>query len=130
MFETQLDIGMAQVDAAGVIFAPRLLELAHSVYEAFLAQHGWSVGRILDEGWALPVVHMAADFKQPLRLGDRVSVTLNVERLSESSFTLGYRFSKGGAVAAAATSVHVATDGSTKQALPADLVALLTAIVD
>jgi len=115
VFDTQLNIGMAQVDAAGVVFAPRLLELAHFVYEAFLAQHGWSVQRILDQGWALPIVHMEADFTRPLRLGDRVQATLNVERLGESSFTLGYRFFKAGAVAAKAQSVHVATDGSTKQ---------------
>jgi len=133
MFERQLDIGMAQVDAAGVVFGPRLLELAHGVYEAFLAEHGWSISRILDEGWALPIVHMEADFALPLRLDDRVSVTLSVERLGKSSFTLGYRFSKAGedgGLAASARSVHVATDGSSKRALPADLAALLSTAID
>lgn len=66
MFEQKLKIEMGQVDGAGVIYAPRLMEISHSVYEAFLAQHGWSARRILDEEWALPIVHMESDFHLPI----------------------------------------------------------------
>jgi acyl-CoA thioesterase FadM len=127
LFKQQLEIGMGQADAAGVIFAPRLLELAHAVYEAFLAENGWSVKRILDEGWALPIVHMEADFLMPLRLGDPLLAVLEVEQLGESSFTLCCRFRKGDQTAALAKSVHVALEDGIKCRLPDEMRKLLSA---
>lgn len=118
MFEQQVTIGMGQADAAGIIFAPRLLELTHGVYEAFLASQGWSIRRILDEGWRLPVVHLEADFLQPLQLCDRVSARLELERLGDSSFTLVCRYHKEGELAALTRTVHVAVESGKKRPLP------------
>jgi YbgC/YbaW family acyl-CoA thioester hydrolase len=126
MFEQKTAILMGQVDAAGVVFGPRLLEMAHAAYEAFLFENGWSVQRILDEGWALPIVHLEADFSGPLRLGDLVTVQLSVERLGGSSFTLGYAFVKQGQVAASARSVHVALIAGDKSPLPDDFRQILS----
>ncbi|MES9963569.1 MAG: thioesterase family protein [Candidatus Sedimenticola sp. 20ELBAFRAG] len=126
MFEQKLKIEMGQVDGAGVIYAPRLMEISHSVYETFLAQHGWSARRILDEEWALPIVHMESDFHLPIELGDEIMVSLSLERLGESSFTLGYRFMKQGELAASAKSVHVAVEAGGKRSLPWALANLLT----
>lgn len=128
MFEQQITIGMGQADAAGVIFAPRLLELTHGVYEAFLASHGWSIRRILDEGWGLPLIHLEADFLQPLKLSDRVVASLATERLGDSSFTLACRYHKSGELAALTRSVHVAVEAGGKRPLPASFREMLSTL--
>ncbi|MET0092629.1 MAG: acyl-CoA thioesterase [Sedimenticola sp.] len=118
MYEHKLRIGMGQVDAAGVVFAPRLLEMAHAVYEAFLVTHGWSARHILDGGWALPIVHMEADFHKPIHLDDEVSVLMGLVTLGESSLTLEYSFFRNGELTASAKSVHVAIWNGVKRPLP------------
>jgi 4-hydroxybenzoyl-CoA thioesterase len=43
---------------------------------------------ILDRRVGLPTVHLEADFRAVSRLGDRVRLTLKVERLGQRSLTL------------------------------------------
>lgn len=126
MFEQNHVIAMGQVDAAGVVFAPKLLELAHGVYEAFMTRQGWSISRILGEGWALPVRHMDADYHLPMQLGDEICLLMDLERLGENSFTLNYRFLKQGELAASAKSVHVAVENGVKHPLPDELKGLFS----
>jgi acyl-CoA thioesterase FadM len=66
-------IRLDDVDAAGVVFAPRICAIAHALWEEELALAGLPLARLLAEGrHALPLVRLEADFLAPLRHGERI----------------------------------------------------------
>ncbi len=77
-------------------------------------RHGWRrsgfpLDAMLRDGeLALPLVHAEADYRRPLRHGDRVEVTLSVAEAGSRSFKIDYRFrNQDGDLAATAHTVHV-----------------------
>jgi YbgC/YbaW family acyl-CoA thioester hydrolase len=91
-FVEQRPVRFQDVDAAGIIFYPRVLEYFHDLYVAFLAQAGSPLPQILREKpWISPVRHAEADYLKPLRFGDTVSVALVAAHVEPSEVTLGYR---------------------------------------
>jgi YbgC/YbaW family acyl-CoA thioester hydrolase len=122
-------IRFQDIDAAGIVFYPRVLEYFHDAYTAWLAAGGYDLRRVLDEGKVgFPLVHAEADYRRPLRFGDRVTVEILAPRMGESSFTLGYRVRlAGGKLAATGQTSHVCIDRATFRPcpLPDDLYALL-----
>ncbi|WP_459870783.1 acyl-CoA thioesterase [Endothiovibrio diazotrophicus] len=123
-------VALHDTDAAGVLFFAHLLRHAHDAYEGLMAAGGMPLAGVVAEGaFHLPIVHCEADYRAPLRHGDKVAVAVTVARVGESAFTLRYRFTAGGEEAAAATTVHVALDPASraKRPLPAPLRALLAA---
>ncbi len=120
----RFSIRLRDTDAAGVLFFSRLLEHAHDAYESWMTALGFPLARLLEDGAHLPLVHVEADYLAPLRLGDEVEVIIDVRRLGNSSFELGYDFLLADKQKAAhAASVHVVMDPSNGQsmALPEDL---------
>lgn len=112
-------VRLQDTDAAGVIFFPHLLHHAHDAYDEFLRHSGIELARLLTEGPHLPIVHCAADYLAPMRLGDRVLVRMSRIALGERSFTLGYRFADAaGKPVARVRTVHVAIDAATGKARP------------
>lgn len=111
---------LRHTDCAGVIFFPRLLELAHEAYEALLDEAGVSLADgIAGDGPLLPIVRCEADYSRPVRLGDRLRIEVLLEREGRSSFTLGYRFTgEDGEERARARTVHVAMDRETGASAP------------
>lgn len=68
-------VKLNDVDAAGVVFAPRVCAIAHEGYEELLAACGLPLADLLAEGrWALPLVRLEAAFHAPLRHGMRVRI--------------------------------------------------------
>jgi len=110
------------VDAAGIIFYPRILEYMSDVYIAMLMSAGWDLPTELRTGTVgTPLVHAEADYLAPLRFGDEVSVEVVGVKLGETSFTVGYRVRTAtGKVAAVGQTVHVCLDRTTfrPQAIP------------
>jgi YbgC/YbaW family acyl-CoA thioester hydrolase len=101
------------VDAAGIVFYPRVLEYFSDAYMGFFAARGHSVARALQtETYGLPLAHAEADYARPLRFGDGIEVAVVRVKLGESSFRVGYRVTKeaGGEIAATGQTVHVAID--------------------
>ena len=100
------------VDAAGIIFYPRVLEYFSDVYIAMLMESGWDLPAELGkDSVGTPLVHAEADYLSPLRFGDTVSVEVVGVKLGGKSFTVGYRVRRaGGAVAAVGQTVHVCLD--------------------
>src|SRR5688572_21989662 len=82
-FATTRDVRFQEVDAAGIIFYPRLLEYFNDAYIELLAHVGQplhaSLGR---DPWVSPVTHIEADFLRPLRFGDRAEVALVALRVA------------------------------------------------
>lgn len=104
-----------EVDAAGTIFFPRVLEYFGDAYQALLVKAGIDLSAVLvEQVWAAPLVHAEADFLGPLRFGDAVTVEIAVARLGRTSVTLGHRvIAEGGTAKAVGVTVHVFVDGKT-----------------
>ncbi len=108
-FADRRAIRFQDIDAAGIIFYPRVLEMFHDAYAAFLAFAGCPLPEVLKSGtWLAPVRHAEADYFKPLRFGDPVSVEICRAHLAETEATLGYRVarSENGEVCVVGQVVH------------------------
>ena len=108
-------IRFQEIDAAGILFYGRVFDLFHDAYVGLLTELGFPLPMMLaDEPWLLPLAHAEADYRAPLRFGDRVEVELQTRRLGKSSFTLTYRIvGEAGRVHAVGSTVHTCVDRGT-----------------
>jgi 1,4-dihydroxy-2-naphthoyl-CoA hydrolase len=114
-------IRFQDIDAAGIIFYPCVLEMFHDAYGSFLAFAGCPLAEVLQSGtWLAPVRHAEADYFKPLRFGDVVAVEICRAHVSESEATLGYRIARapGGEVCAVGQVVHTFVDRATFKRTP------------
>jgi 1,4-dihydroxy-2-naphthoyl-CoA hydrolase len=110
-----------EVDAAGTVFFPRIIEYFADTYIAMLDARGVDVARSLKKlEWAIPLAHVEADFLGPMRFGDHVVVEVVGARLAESSFTLAHRVRSPDATKTLAygQTVHVVVDGTSFRPTP------------
>lgn len=129
-FETKIRLQFT--DAAGVMFYARLFELAHLAFEDMLD----AIGHPLPEDLAgaevaFPIVHAEADYRAPMRLGNKVRIDVTVEGVRSRVFKLGYTFMlEDGTKAAEAQTIHAAVGRGVRDAtvLPAALVAALKSV--
>lgn len=85
-------IRFQDIDAAGIIFYPRVLEMFHDAYGSLLALAGCPLAEVVKAGkWIAPVRHAEADYFKPLRFGDEVDVEICRAHVTETEATLGYR---------------------------------------
>ena len=110
-----LQVRLQDVDAAGVVFFARYLEYFHDALMTFLAEQGFDLPRLLEEGEILaPVKHAEADYLRPLRFGQRFVVEVLSAQVESTQVTVGYRLqTEDGEIAAVGQSVHVAVDART-----------------
>ena len=91
-FIDRREIRFQDIDAAGIIFYPRVLEMFHDAYAAFLAFAGSPLREVLrDDTWIAPVRHAEADYFKPLYYGDPVNVEICRAHVTETEAALGYR---------------------------------------
>lgn len=121
------DVRLHDVDHAGVMFFARLFVHAHDAYEMFLGHLGLDLCAMIRTGERLPIVHASADYFQPLRHGEQITVNLEIETLGESSFTVAYAFIAATGLLARVRTVHVYLDphGDSASSLPQTLRQLL-----
>jgi len=131
LFVEQRTVRFQDIDAAGIIFYPRVLEYFSDAYMAMLAARSFDVPAMLRERQVgLPLVHAEADYRSPLRFGDAVEVQVAKAKVGETSFTLGYRvYTANRRIASLGQTVHVCIDGQSfrPRPLPEALRALLSA---
>jgi len=90
-------IRFQDIDAAGIIFYPRILEMFHDAYGALLAFAGTPLAEVIQKhAWLAPVRHAEADYFKPLRFGDVVQVEIARAYVAETEVTLGYRVVRDG----------------------------------
>ncbi len=108
------------VDAAGTIFFPRVLEYMSDAYGELLERAGLDVPSILSEKrWAAPLAHAEADFVEPLFFGDRVVVEVALARAGRSSVTFGHRIRGADErLRCYGVTTHVFVDGTTFRPIP------------
>jgi len=118
-FTLELPIRFQDVDAAGIIFYPRALELCHDAYVAFLEKVGLPLHEVLRGPWLAPVRHAEADYLKPLRFGDRVEVALvgaHFETMpNPTEVTLGFRVARGTEAAILVQTIHTFVERKTFQ---------------
>lgn len=117
IFETRLRL--RDTDAAGLIYFPNLLDLAHSAFESYMEEAGYGLGKAIATSPVVwPVVHAEADYRAPLRAGDAITITMNLQRLGHTSFSLAYDIKKKDVLAGAVRIVHVTVDRHTGTKTP------------
>lgn len=110
-FTYQTTIKFHETDAAARLFFAQQFKICHDAYEAWLEVAGLRLADIVTgEDFALPIVHAEADFLAPLFVGDRLLVVVEIAKVGQSSFTLGYTLQKGRQTVGTARTVHVAVD--------------------
>ena len=107
-------------DAAGVVFGPRLIALAHQAYEEALTDVGIDLAAIVRGGeLALPFVHLESEFRAPLHHGDRIALNVTCARIGGSSYTMEIDIVRDdGTSCARVSQTHVAIDPRTRAKIP------------
>lgn len=120
---------ISDIDAAGIAYAGRLVCLGMEVLEEGLARVGLDFARLLRRRrHGVPLVHLEADFRRPLRHGDRVACHLVCEGTGARSYTCRVELRKGRSVACTLRYVAAAVDlraGFASEPLPAAIRAAL-----
>jgi acyl-CoA thioesterase FadM len=116
------------VDAAGVVFYPRILEHFHDAYVELLRAEGEPLERALTERrWAAPLQWCEGHFLRPMRFGDQLETAVVAARLEGDELALGFRTSQvGGKPAALGQTRAVFVDlTSFRRTVPPESVAAL-----
>jgi len=102
-FRCRIPVRFGDIDQAGVAYYPTLLSHCHAAFEEFFAG---ALGRtypkvVMEDKIGFPTVHLEADFREPLRYGDLLTMEVSVAKLGERSVVFRYRaFRKGSRQAA------------------------------
>jgi 4-hydroxybenzoyl-CoA thioesterase len=113
-------VRFAHVDAAGIVYFPRYMELVSAAVEDWFAQ---SIGvdfrtLHLERRVSVPTVKLDCEFLAPSRLGDVLEISLRVSRLGGSSVTLQLGMRCGAQDRARVNCVLVCMDMVTGRAQP------------
>ena len=120
-FTYEVTVRFHEVDRAGIAFYGRVFEYAHVAFEELLLSIDPSWTSVFDDlGWGMPLVHADADFERPMRLNERLSVSVEVESMGARSLTFAFTLtgSEDGVVRARARQVHVFVDMERFESIP------------
>lgn len=110
-FTERLVIRLPHTDAAGVVFYPKVFEIEQELFERWLELGGFSLRDMLERRLApTPIVHCEADYRLPVRAGDKLVAQLAGVEIGRSGYTLAWTFSLGGEAAMSARVKRVAID--------------------
>jgi acyl-CoA thioester hydrolase len=129
--DVDLEVRFHDVDMVGVVWHGHYLRYLENARWALMNQIGYGLERMVDSGYAWPIVELHTKYIRPARFGDRLRVRASLLEW-ESRLTLNYlvtRLDDSTRVARARTvqvAVHAAT-GELQFATPPDLVACVRA---
>jgi len=110
-FSEHFVVRLPHTDAAGVLFYAKLFEIEEELFERWLELGGFSVRMMLEGGLApTPIVHCSADFRRPVRVGDRLTVRLVGLDIGRSGYLMQWNFLLDGEIAMSARVKRVAID--------------------
>ena len=93
LFHRERVIRFSDCDPAAIVFYPQYFVMFNALLEDWVDE-GLGIGfrkLLLERRIGLPTVRLEADFKEVSRMGDRVALTLGVERIGGRSVTLRLR---------------------------------------
>ncbi len=115
-------IHFPDTDAAGVVFFANYLSICHEAYEEALGAAGLDVATFFSaNGIVVPIAKSAAEYLRPLRVGDKIRVTVRPEPLSANSFALNYELTRLNPIeklAARVRTEHVSTSLQLRERVP------------
>lgn len=131
-FRYERPVRFADEDHAQIVYYPRFFHFFHEAFEEMFAAQGIPYRQCLDENVGWPAVHAEADYKRPVRFGDRLGIVVSIARIGETSVTCEYVGTRVGDVEPAVTGkiVVACLDMTTmrSQPIPAKYRALLTSV--
>ncbi len=122
-FVHPVSVRYLEVDQQGVVFNMWYLAWFDDAMTGFLDALGFDYLQMVERGFDVQVVHTSADYSGGVRFRDAVEVHVDPKAVGTTSFRLGFRVvvDEKALVTAEIVYVCVATDGSGKRALPAEL---------
>lgn len=95
MYTTHNKVRIHDTDMAGILYFPRIYRFANDALEDFFANEKMTFHSSVREADVMfVIVHSEADYYSSLVAGDEVRVTLIVDRIGNTSFTLHYEIYK------------------------------------
>lgn len=95
-FTYERPVRFADEDHAQIVYYPRFFHFFHEAFEEMFAAHGIPYRQCLDEHVGWPAVHAEADYKRPVRFGDRLVIVVSAARVGETSATFEYVGTRAG----------------------------------
>ncbi len=123
-FKYHRTVRFHDTDAAGVVYFANLLTICHEAYEESLAASGINIKTFFtNPSVAFPIIHAGIDFFQPLFCGDKLVISLYVQKINDDKFEINYEIFVHEMVAAKAITRHVCIDSSSRKKinLPAEI---------
>jgi 1,4-dihydroxy-2-naphthoyl-CoA hydrolase len=129
-FDHDYTIQFRDTDAAGVVYFANIISICHVAYEASLIEAGIDLKSFVNNReFAIPIIHVTADFLKPLYCGDRVTISLTQQAIDRGRFEIKYQIltidpvAGDPTLAATISTKHVVINPQTKkrQDLPAAL---------
>jgi 4-hydroxybenzoyl-CoA thioesterase len=113
-FLHELKVRVPEVDRLGMVFYGRVAEYCNAALEE-LFDRFWGDDRVAvfeRGGWGMTVVRLEVEYARPMRLGERLVVGIEVDRLGQKSVTLVFtvRGASDGEVRAISRQVWVVVD--------------------
>lgn len=120
-FVHQHKVRFGEVDFAGIVYYPNFFNYYQHTEEEFLNHLGfWYHKMLRDYRQGFPIVHVEADFKHPVRLGDTLKIGLQVAKLGRTSAAFGFEVRRAGdpVLCATARITHALLDLDAFAAIP------------
>lgn len=90
-FRAEFPIRFSDIDAAGIVYFPRLLHFCHCALEDFVTERsGVSYRRLVQGGVGFPITRVECRFFAKVRYQDRLLVHLTAEDIRQHAFRLRY----------------------------------------
>lgn len=95
---------------------PIKFRFVHDTFEALLDKENVSFQSLLvNKDYLFVIRHVQADYLAPLHMGDKITVSLWISKVGESSFVCEYEIHKDNQLVGTAQTVHVCIDHKTQQ---------------
>ena len=119
-FRTTLPVRFQDVDAGGVLFFGRIFDYCHQAYEELVASAGVDPALYFAGAeYLVPIAHAEADYRSPVRHGERVTIDIDVSRVGRASFGLRFRVAgPEGDLRVEVGTVHAFVERSTMKPIP------------
>ena len=116
----EFPVRFQDADPAGVLFFGRIYDYCHQAYEEFWGSEGVDKAHFFSGAdFLVPIVHSKADYRAPIRHGERIRVRIDVARVGSASFTLAYDVTTpDGETRVAVSTVHAFVDRATMKPVP------------
>jgi YbgC/YbaW family acyl-CoA thioester hydrolase len=121
VFAYERPVRFEDVDAAQIVFFPRVLAYCHEAMAELMAGVvGGYAALVVTRRVGLPTVHVDVDFTAPLRFGDVARIEVSVSHLGRSSCAFEMRILRvrDGTAVARVKLICASTDLSTLRSVP------------